>query len=293
MNKNLLSILLFISLLISCKGKDETAPAYIHIEDVDFKYENVSTVGNGGTSITDVWVFNNDDLLGVYQLPATIAVTAEGPNEIGIRAGIKLNGISATREYFAFYESWKKDITLTPFDTVVLEPEVKYYSNTQLSFNETFEDVVLKLDTASFSDVSLVRTKINGEPTFLDNYVGLATLTSDKPILKTYNAQLFMVPATSSLPIYLELDYKCNQEFQIAAILQLPGNAATEIQSITLRSTIEDGEMKWKHIYLDLTDYFIGQITASGFGFSITAYHSSVNQEGYIYIDNTKVVNSN
>ena len=89
------------------------------------------------------------------------------------------------------------------------------------------------------------------------------------------------------------MDYKCNQEFSVAAILKDQSGASTEIQSITLRSTVENGEMQWKHIYLDLTDYFVGQTTALGFGFSITAYYNSANPEGYLYVDNTKVVNSN
>ena len=293
MAKNLLNIILITLLFVACKGKNEIAPAYIHIDKIDFKYNNVSSVGSGGSAITDAWIYDNDNLLGVFELPTTIAVATEGTHEISVRPGIKLNGISATRESFAFYEAWKKDITLIPLDTITISPSTQYFSNTQLSFNENFEDIVLKLDTATYSTASLDRTKITNQPPYLNNYVGLATLNSTKSFLKAYTKTLFMVPTTTSLPIYLELDYKCNQEFSISAILNLPGNAPQEIKSITLRSTIKDGEMQWKHIYLDLTDYFVGQTTATGFGFSFTANYNTGNPEGYIYLDNTKVVNSN
>lgn len=293
MSKKLLSIFLVLAFLVSCNGKNEKAPAYIHIDKIDFKYQNISTVGNGGTDITDAWVYDNDDILGVFELPATIAVNIEGPHEISVRPGIKLNGISATRESFAFYETWRKDVEIVPFDTITLEPTTRYFTSTQLSFNENFEDVVIKFDSSVFSDVALKRTKITDQPFYLENNVGLATLTADNPLFKVFTKDLFLVPTVSTLPIYLEMDYKCNTEFAVSAILQLPGEAAQEVRLITLRSTMVNGEMEWRHIYLDLTDYFIGQTTATGFGFSFTSVHNSSNTESYIYLDNTKVVNSN
>ena len=292
MNKILLSTLLLIPLLFGCKGKNESTPTYLHVETIDFQYDNVSIVGNGGTAISDVWIYDNDNLLGVFELPATVALDAQGEHDVTIRGGIKLNGISATREFYPFYQPWINRITLGPLDTTTIEPVVKYYVETGISFYENFEDVVLKIDSTPSSDVPLVRTKITGEPNFLENYVGLATITSDKPGFKAYTKDLFMVPTSSTLPIYLELDYKCNQEFVVAAVIQEPGTGTYENPILTLRSTVKNGEMQWKHVYIDLTDYFAGQVNATGFGFSFTALYNSGNPEGYIYLDNTKVVNT-
>jgi hypothetical protein len=292
MKKLLRFSLLLIPFIFSCEGKRETLPSYITINDVNFQYDNVSVVGNGGTAITDVWVYDNADLLGVFELPATIAVATEGVHEITVAGGIKLNGISATREAYAFYQRWNSTVDLKPLDTAILEPTVSYYLQTGISFIEEFEDVVLKLDTAPSSDVALVRTLIANQPPYLDRYVGKVTLTAADPGFKAFNKELFMVPTSSQLPIYLEMDYKCNQEFVISSVVQEPGQGVSEIPVISLRSTVVDGEMVWKHIYIDLTDAFIGQATATGFGFGITAYYSSGNSEGLIYIDNTKVVNT-
>ena len=284
--------LLLIPLLISCEGKRETLPSYITINDVNFQYDNVSVVGNGGTAITDVWIYDNADLLGVFELPATVAVATEGVHNITVAAGIKLNGISATREAYAFYQRWNSTVDLKPLDTVTIEPTVSYYLETGISFNENFSDVILELDTAPSSDAALVRTKVENDHSFLENYIGKVTLTTAEPGFKAFNKELFMVPTSSQLPIYLEMDYKCNQEFVISAVVLEPGQGVSETPIISLRPTLVDGEMVWKHIYIDLTDAFIGQATATGFGFGITAYYNSGNPEGLIFIDNTKVVNT-
>lgn len=295
MNKTILQVILGFSLLAiaSCKGKTENTPAYIHIERIDFNYDNISTVGNGGVAITDAWVYENDNVIGVFELPATIAVTASGEKEFSVRPGIKLNGISATREYYRFYEPWKKDIVILPLDTVTVEPSTRYYPETHNSFRENFEDVVIKFDSSSSSDVSLVRTKVeNGDPQFLENYVGVATMNSNKSYFKAYTSESFLVPVTSVLPIYLEMDYKCNTELSVSTLIQIPSSGVFEDRVITLKSTVVNGEMVWKHIYIDFTDRFIGQTEATGFGFSFTALHNIANTESFIYLDNTKVVST-
>lgn len=292
MNKLLPFTLLLLFAFSSCEGRREVPPSYITIETVDFKYDNVSTLGNGGTAITDVWVFSNDDLLGVYELPATVAVANEGTHKITLAGGIKLNGISATRERYPFYERWNSTVDLIPFDTAYLAPVVQYYEETGISFYEDFENVVTKIDTTTSSDVALIRTPIINQQHYLDRYVGLATLTADNSSFKAYNTDFFIPPVSSSLPIYLELDYKCNQEFIVGAIIAQPGEPIQEYPVISLRSTVKDGELEWKHIYIDLTDYYLGQTNAIGFGFSFTALYNSGNPEGLIYLDNAKVVNS-
>ncbi len=292
MYKITLGIILIIPFLFSCKGKRETAPTYVHINAIDFRYENISTVGNGGTAITDAWVYNNENLLGVFELPATVAITAEGIQNISVRAGIKLNGISATREAYPFYQPWTSTIELKPLDTAFITPSIRYYPETGISFIENFEDVVIKLDTTPYSDVALERTKVTDQPNYIEGYAGFATLTSSQTEFSAFTKSLFMVPTTSSLPIYLEMDYKCNQEFTVYGLISEPGTALTQIRFLTLRSTVEEGEMKWKHIYIDLTDSFLGRVQASGFGLSFTATYTTGNPEGYIYLDNTKVVNT-
>lgn len=277
--------------LVGCKGKDEMQPAYIHIDAVDFQYQNTDIYGNGGTNITDVWVYNNSSLLGVFQLPATIAVAAHGNHEVSVAPGIKLNGISATREHYRYYSFHHEDVTLAPLDTVTVAPKTRYIEGTGISFNEDFQNIVLQFDTISASDVALQRTYVENGPAYLSNYVGKAITTADKPGFKAISKELFLVPATQAAPIYLEMDYKCNQDFIVSTILKTPADGLRETELLGLRSTIENGEPQWRHIYIDLTDAFVGQTEATGFGIGITAYHNTAEEEGILVFDNIKVVN--
>ena len=281
-----------VFLIASCEGKRETLPAYIAIDKIDFNYQNVSLVGNGGTAITDAWVFDNDNLLGVFELPAVVAVATEGTHKLTVGAGIKLNGISGTRETYPYYTKWSKDITLNPLDTVSVTPKVGYYLDIGISFKEEFQDVVLKIDTVSSSDVALERVFVENQPQYLDSYVGKVYIKKATPGFKAYTKDLFMVPTTVTQPIYLELDFKCNQDFVVGYIIKAPSTGIAENQLIALRSTVVDGEMTWKHIYIDLTDQFAGRADATGFGVSFTAYYDGINPDGgYIFLDNVKVVN--
>lgn len=282
---------LMAALLISCKGEDEMLPAYIHIDDVNFEYQNTDVYGNGGTQITDVWVYNNSSLLGVFQLPATVAVAAHGNHNISVAAGIKLNGISATREYYRYYSFYKEDITLGPLDTTVVTPSTRYIEGTGISFNENFQNVVLQFDTISVSNVALERIFVENQPNYLDNYVGKVVTTPTAPGFKAISKDLFMVPATQAAPIYLELDYKCNQDFTVSTIVRTPADGTRETQLLNLRPTYNGEDIEWRHVYIDLTDHFVGQTEATGFGVGITAYHNTNESEGIIYIDNLKVVN--
>jgi hypothetical protein len=285
------AVIFLVIFLWSCEGKKEQLPTYLHIPNVNFQYTNVSELGNGGTAITDAWVYDNDNLLGVFELPATIAVLGEGNRKITVSAGIKLNGISSTREYYAFYQPWIENFDFSPLDTITLNPVVSYYAETGISFKEEFQNSTFSIDTLSSSDVDIERVFIENQPTYLDNYVAKAVISEATPGFKAYTKELFIVPTTSSLPIYLEMDYKCNQELVIGVIIKSPSTGTNENRLISLRSTVENGEMVWKHIYIDLTDQFAGQVDATGFGITFTSLYNGEFPEGEIYFDNVKVVN--
>ena len=77
---------------VACK-KENLTPAYIKINDIELN--NSST-----DKITDAWVYIENQLQGVYELPAKFPVLETGVKEIRIKAGIKNNGISSSRIFF-------------------------------------------------------------------------------------------------------------------------------------------------------------------------------------------------
>ena len=78
-------------LIISACQKEETPntiPAYLKIDTITLDENNTTT------NITDAWVYINDQLQGVYELPATFPVLKNDTQTLRIKAGIKLNGIA-------------------------------------------------------------------------------------------------------------------------------------------------------------------------------------------------------
>ena len=78
--------------LTSCQKfeGDQTIPAYVRIDTVLFTADYV-TQGSSTHKITDAWVYVDDQLIGVYELPSTFPVLASGKHKLEIRVGIKLN----------------------------------------------------------------------------------------------------------------------------------------------------------------------------------------------------------
>ena len=115
------SILFLIICIVSCNKDNNEVPCYISIDDIQVnEYAN-----SAGTNVTDAWVYINDNLQGVYELPARFPVLAQGKQKLRIRAGIKDNGIAATRVAYPFYSSFIiEDQDFSPEMEIMLEPVV-------------------------------------------------------------------------------------------------------------------------------------------------------------------------
>ena len=103
--------LLLITSIISCKkGGVNEIPSYMTIE-------NITLDQNSTHNITDAWVYIDDNLQGVYELPANFPLLAQGKHKLRVKAGIKDNGIAGTRIPYPFYSSYiveeQEDLLLT------------------------------------------------------------------------------------------------------------------------------------------------------------------------------------
>jgi len=107
--KHIIFLFLFgIFLFQSCKKADinDGVPSYISIPSI--KVDSIqSGVGSNSNKITDAWIYFDNNLQGVYPLPATFPVLLQGKQNISIKAGIKNNGIAATRAKYPFYDYYK------------------------------------------------------------------------------------------------------------------------------------------------------------------------------------------
>ncbi|NTV84545.1 MAG: hypothetical protein HGA23_09650, partial [Bacteroidales bacterium] len=71
-----LPVILMISGCDKFEG-GQTVPSYLKIDSIGFVTDN-DLQGTNSQKITDVWVYVDDDLIGGFEMPATIPVLAEG-----------------------------------------------------------------------------------------------------------------------------------------------------------------------------------------------------------------------
>ena len=285
----LVSTFILILTIFGCNREAEV-PKYIRIESVEF--EETGPNSNGGANIPDAWIYLNDQEAGVFELPCEVAVLNSSPVDIKVRAGIKLNGISNTREAYTFYNTWEGgDIELYEDSVITLTPTVTYNSVVQDPWNEDFEDGVLTIDTVSSSDVGMDRIQTTSSyPDFTNNYVAFSELTADKPGLKLMTKEGYVLPKTGE-KIFLELDYKVDQEFAISIIYDLIDSPPNEVLLLTLRPIINaDGSAAWNKIYLELTDVIFEFSSSPDYSFAITALHDGSSESAEMYFDNLKLV---
>ncbi len=194
--KIFLSLLIF-SFITSCDiiNPEEDIPAYIEIKEFNYTPE---PGGSSSTKITDGWIYVDGEFLGAFNLPRTIPVLRSGEVNIILDAGIKENGIVETPGIYPFYERYATTVTLTPGETVTIQPDTKYDESVAKNvFDENFDDSNL-----NFSEFE--KTDIGAK----EGDSGILRLDDeDKPSLSGLSGPILEFPGQGDVA-FLELDYK-------------------------------------------------------------------------------------
>ncbi|MEC9208967.1 MAG: hypothetical protein VX762_00910 [Bacteroidota bacterium] len=275
-----LTCILFISIFLfsSCRKTDlnNGIPSYISIPSVDLS-ENPNQ-GSSSHKITDVWVYFDNDLQGIYPLPANFPVLKEGKQNISIKAGIKNNGIAATRKNYPFYDFHTEEITLKKDSITIINPEVSYFENTSFHIID-FEIGSKKFEETPSSDTTFL---INNDTMFEGNSGGVHLAS---PHLTFEIATDAIHLPKIGTPIYVELNYKCNTSFQIGVFADFnPTIVTTSLVTVNPKN-------EWNKIYVDLTSAIINTLQANNHKVFISMRRDINSAEvAELYLDNFKVV---
>lgn len=210
-NTKILKSLYFLFIFVkfsSCSflNQDEPLPSYLFIDSVSLKTS--PNQGSSSQRITDVWVFNQTEFLGMFPLPAKIPLLLYGDQNLTIQAGIKENGIGATPENYPFYNSFKVNINLKALKIDTLRPEISYSNNARFHFIENFEN------NTSFFSFLVSGLPENRVLPFMGNEVYEGKLSGVMQLSKLAATATVGTNAkykntfTPNQPVYLELDYK-------------------------------------------------------------------------------------
>ena len=264
---------LVILLMISACQKEEgnTIPAYLKIDTIALDENNTTT------NITDAWVYINDQLQGVYELPAKFPVLENDHQTLRIKAGIKSNGIASSRIAYPFYASFMDTVIFTPNQTITVNPTVIYLEGAHF-YLEDFEGVGVNLETTIISDTILLELT-----DMLGNQYGGGVLNDSLITFEIATDELLDLPQAGS-PVFLELDYKCNTEFLVGVYINFP-------QSVLQKDLLWiNPKNDWNKIYINLTSTISEGVGAESFKVFIGMKRDFSLDKNELYFDNIKVV---
>lgn len=283
-NYNLLSLIFFVlvGILFSSCSKEKLEaeiPAYIAIDEFTLT-TNYIVEGSNSANITDAWVYINDNLIGVYTLPAKFPVLVEGARNLKIYAGIKENGIGSTRTRYLMYTPYDEQVIFEAGKTLTINPQITYQPAVQFAWLEDFENASLPFTYHANSDTVINKSTLS---VFEGNSSGRVSLTSSMDFFEMYAPDLTTLP-TNGLPIALEFDYK-NNETMLVGIY-----AGSEQLSLVFINPSDD----WNKIYINLTNVVNSRPNTGSykvyFGIFDAVTLPFVTSRPELYFDNLKIV---
>jgi hypothetical protein len=254
----------------------EAIPTYIQVDT--FSFSALPGQGTSSTKITDVWVFDENSIIGAYEIPKTFPVIDAGPTQMIFSAGIWDNGISETRVEYPFYFPDTITLNLQPGNALTFTPHFTYRPSTKFYFIEDFE--AGNLFTKFSGDTNMIRIT-DAANVFEGGGCGAIYLDSDHQFYEGKTSGSYILPKEQ--PVYLELNYKCDQAFEVG----LYGTVlATSVFYYHWKVNPKD---YWNKIYLNMGND-VSSIGADSYQILIRAIFDSTRTSSHIYLDNIKLV---
>ena len=272
---------LFMLMLSSCI-KEDKAPVFLSIDSFNLS-SNYATQGSASHHINDAWIYIDGQVLGVYELPARFPVLAEGRHEVSIGPGIIVNGISATRLKYPFYNFFDTIVNFQPgvSDLSLGKIKTKYFDSQTYTWYEDFEATGFTFQANTSSNVFVTIDNIDK---YEGNNSGKVTLISDKPIF--YGEMQVDSPIVTQNKTFLELNYKSEQIFSVGMKVTKSGSTKT-VYVLSINKSDS-----WNKIYIDLSKVVNENQTASEFRIYIYAELESGRSQSVIHFDNMKLLHN-
>jgi len=266
-------------------------PAYIHVDSVHLAITNSAQQGSASTKISDAWIYVNDQLVGAFQVPCTVPVLASGNCEVSVDAGIKISGLSANRGQYPFYSQYNKtNVNLTPGKVTTVQPIVNYMAQTQFTWMENFESVQPAF-TSNIYDVSDTVIKVDHNPAdvFEGKACGVVNLVAGATQVQYLGLSSpvtgFTLPYDGQTPVYLELNYKCNNSFTVGFYGGLTSvDLTTPIPVLNINPS-----SNWNKIYINFTQG-LAQVPSQNYVIYFFMTPDNGVTHPTLYLDNIKLI---
>ena len=257
----------------------------------EFELNTTPSQGTSEHRVEEVWVYSATDVVGVYPLPATIALPQGEPATYTLVPGIRANGVSATRRTYPFYEVSTVDVDgnseteeSVAFAGGYVDTEAL---STKVILAEDFESANRFLESTS-SNVEVIRITEPSE-VFEGDACGYIRLDSAHTQLNAAtHEQFYDLP--KDRPVYLEFHYKCDVPF-VVGLEVFGGSQAGRLPILVLNPTCDsNGTCVWNKMYLDLYPALSSMPDAGSFEIGLNANITADGSVGNIWVDNFKFV---
>ena len=295
-------LLAWSSLLSSCQPRHEAPPpVYLALPDLSMETD-YNREGTASDAFTTAWVLHNQEVIGIYELPAVLPATlGVGNHNVTVLPAMNLNGISGLRTIYSPVNpiEFSLDITEEDFlDTLSFsarERSTTYQSFYEVELIENFDQAGLNFQKLNNSDTTLERIK-DPDSTFSytppyasqpenNGQAGLIALSPEN------RRGEFSSISTYSLPrglqnLFVELNYRTNIPFSVGLVAITPDGERRQI-TVTLNPKEE-----WSKLYLDLITEYNAFPNASGYKLYVRSQLPAGRAAGRIFLDNLKLVYS-
>lgn len=291
--KTLLLLLASVLLLAGCIKNNE-APSWIEVSEwtLEANPDAENETGVLTHNISDAWIYVDDKLMGVFEVPFKIPVLLSGNSTIKVYPAIRNNGIAATKKIYPFMEVYQIEANLIRNEILSINPVTRYKQSTKF-WIEDFEDATYQIEEGTSSLASMERSD---NPDVMDasineGFYGKIKLdqTNSNWVASTIaNNGSIEMPLPRGQEVYLEIDYH-NTEHVVSGILAYGSSGMTANPHIQLNKQ-DPAEVKWKKIYIDIREIVSGSTQADFFEFSFESYLANGQSTAEINIDNIKAV---
>ncbi|NRA11296.1 MAG: hypothetical protein HRT57_05000 [Crocinitomicaceae bacterium] len=280
-------LVVFILSQDSCvKNNDD--PAWIEVSAWELENDpTVVQVGELTHAFTNVWVYIDDEFVGIFEVPFKIPILKEGTRKITLYPTVLNNGIAATKKIYPFVEPYEINVELVKNQITLIEPITRYKSNTVLTILDFEGTNMFQEDSGD----SLASFENSSDPGIIEwfngNYFGKVELTTLK------NRWVAATNIQENLPqlgaeVYLEMDIYCTEDV-LTGVLAINGGGVTENPNVRINEQSPEDAV-WRKIYIDLKTIISGSPQGSDFEHSFEAVLDQDKSSDVIYIDNIKIV---
>jgi hypothetical protein len=279
----ILLLIICFGTLTACTVLEPAPPAasFIHVDSLSFSTKTDGSQGSNASHITDVWVIYDNVFLGTFPLPADFPLLGEGTHHVQFKGGVIENGLASLRSAYPEYNVFDTTLTLVANQKQTIKPRVSYNAGVTFPQIEDFDDASLTLQSVNITDAALIITG-SGDTDAFEGNSGKTTLDSNHPNFEVASSTPFTLPTV--VPTYLELNYKCQNEFTIGMYIST-SSGVVKAPMLTLIPT-----EKWKKVYVNLSD--LGGVHAEGINYKVylRAEKSAGLSIADLFFDNLKIV---